>query len=83
MQIYDLHGLSVHNAWQHVMDIIDDCHRDNIKKIKIITGKGKISEEFEHWIDSHPCVRQIEPAKDRGSYIVWIAISKLGASRHT
>ena len=74
MRTEDLHGLTLQEAYKVVTAIIDECHQDSTKKVRMITGKGLISQEFEGWMDTHPRVRKVEPSKDRGSYTLWIAI---------
>ena len=74
MRTEDLHGLTLQEAYRVVGDVIDNCHDTSTKKVRVITGKGSISEEFEGWVDTHPRVRKVEPSKDRGSYTLWIAI---------
>jgi len=40
----DLHGYTLENANKVISDFIDKCYLDNVKKIKVITGKGSRSK---------------------------------------
>ena len=40
----DLHGYTLENANKVIGDFIDKCYLDNVKKIKVITGKGSRSQ---------------------------------------
>ena len=40
----DLHGYTLENANKVIGDFIDKCYLDNVKKIKVITGKGSRSK---------------------------------------
>ena len=46
------------------------------EKIKIITGKGSICQEFPLWIECNPLVRKIEQSDDGGCFYLWILIKK-------
>ena len=49
-KILDLHGYYVHEAWEEFKKFIDDSK--DMKYVTVITGKGKMQEEFQHWVDS-------------------------------
>ena len=40
----DLHGYTLENANKVIRDFIDKCYSDDVKKIKVITGKGSRSK---------------------------------------
>lgn len=40
----DLHGHTLENANKVISDFIDKCYSDDVKKIKVITGKGSRSK---------------------------------------
>lgn len=40
----DLHGYTLENANKVISDFIDKCYSDDVKKIKVITGKGSRSK---------------------------------------
>ena len=47
---------------------VDEC--DNMKYITVITGKGKIQEEFEHWVEVNPMLKSCELLPTGGAYKV-------------
>lgn len=52
----DLHGYTVHDAWQKYQNFI---HSVDTKSVMIITGQGQIEQEFLRW--NHPThVREIQ-----------------------
>ena len=66
----DLHGIPIHDAWTTFKEFVNTCSRSNCKKARIITGKGKIREEFEHWVTSNSKIRSCILEKTGGSFII-------------
>mgnify|MGYP000017616761 CR=1 FL=1 len=50
----DLHGLTVHNAWQKYRSHTRLCYYNQVKKITVITGHGIMSTEFTGWVNADP-----------------------------
>jgi DNA-nicking Smr family endonuclease len=44
----DLHGFSIDEASQKIREVIENCYRNNLSKILIITGKGLRSKVKEN-----------------------------------
>lgn len=73
----DLHGYTLHNAWQRTLDFIENSHLNHIKKIEIITGQGGPSEsirsEMPHWLEHPRILHHIKKTKQHtGSVTVWL-----------
>jgi len=76
MIVIDYHGYSIQEAYDDIIATIKECHEERIKKIKIITGKGSICQEFPLWIECSPLVRKIEQSDDGGCFYLWILVKK-------
>jgi DNA-nicking Smr family endonuclease len=50
----DLHGLTVHNAWQKYRSHTQLCYYNKVKKTIVITGHGIMSKEFMDWVNADP-----------------------------
>jgi len=62
MSTLDLHGYTVHEAWEHFREFINTESQDKYRKYSvIITGNGKIQQELPRWCDSHECIRDVQP----------------------
>tara|TARA_Y100000310_G_scaffold343777_1_gene452973 strand:+ start:1569 stop:1784 length:216 start_codon:yes stop_codon:yes gene_type:complete len=70
----DLHGLTVQDAYNEFNRAVDECRSKEIKKLKVITGKGQINYEFPGWCDSNPKIKNYTLNPDKGSYLVRITI---------
>ena len=46
----DLHGYTVHNAWNKFNNHVQDCYFKGLKKTIVITGHGQISNELIAWV---------------------------------
>ena len=68
MAILDLHGYYIQDAWKEFKRFVDEC--DEMKYITVITGKGKIQEEFEHWVEINPMLKSCELLPTGGAYKV-------------
>jgi len=53
----DLHGHTVHSAWQVFNTRVTDAYYNNDKFVIVITGQGVIMHEFRAWASQHPHVR--------------------------
>lgn len=68
---WDLHGMTVSQAHELTLNQIHQLH-SKYKYVTFITGKsGQMNQEFRHWLDRHPQVRNIEVSNDGGAYRVW------------
>jgi len=67
----DLHGYTVHQAWNVFRSRIDDAYYSGYRKCRVITGYGAIQTEISTWAHNHDkvvsCNRQ-DP--NQGSFIV-------------
>lgn len=59
----DLHGMTIEQGYRTAKEFVENT---KYKKIKIITGKGKMDEEFIHWFPHHKIIN------NNGSY--WIIL---------
>ena len=44
----DLHGYSLENANKIINDFINKCYQEGVEKVRVITGKGSRSKNFEN-----------------------------------
>ena len=71
--ILDLHGQTIHNAFNKVDQQLHQAHEIGWKRITVITGKsGPISSEFEEWVKARSEIKKIQPKNDRGAWVIWI-----------
>jgi len=68
MAILDLHGYYIHDAWEEFKSFINESK--NMKYVTIITGKGEIQKEFEHWVEINPMLKSCELLPTGGAYKV-------------
>ena len=47
----DLHGYYVQDAWREFVKFIHENKHQGLKYVTVITGQGKIKEEFELWVE--------------------------------
>ena len=67
MSTIDLHGYTVHDAWEEFTDFIQEEAKDDNRKYSIvITGHGAIKEELVRWCDNHSFIRE-DTLLDRGA----------------
>ena len=78
MGILDLHGYYIHEAWEEFKKFIDDSQ--NMKYVTVITGKGKMQEEFQHWVDTNPKLKSCELLPTGGAYKVYYKKDKRSQS---
>ena len=66
----DLHGIPIHNAWETFKEFVDTCSGLQYKKARVITGKGKMCEEFEDWVSTNPKLKSCMLERSGGSFII-------------
>ena len=49
----DLHGYTVHNAWERFNAFIVDAYYNGHREVTVITGQGAISKELPEWARIH------------------------------
>lgn len=54
----DLHGYTVHSAWQHFRQQTQLCYLNGVKSVVVVTGHGIMSTEFERWCAADPYVTE-------------------------
>ena len=57
VMIIDLHGYTVHQAWNIFNSRVTQAYYDGHRTCKIITGYGQISSELNTWAANHDKVR--------------------------
>jgi len=71
MKKLDLHGLKVHDAWKQFNDTVELSYAKGFKKIIVITGHGKMSEEIKGWVNGNPLTVAVEQDRhNTGSFLV-------------
>jgi len=73
MNILDLHGYNLQDAYDETMSFLRDMHKGKEKKVKVITGKGVIAKEFPFWIEKSSYIKRFEPTNDRGCWYITMA----------
>lgn len=67
----DLHGLHIHNAWQHFNQAITEAYLNGAKKVHVITGQGAMMREVAVWASNHPNIRNcVQNLKNPGSFSI-------------
>jgi dsDNA-specific endonuclease/ATPase MutS2 len=73
---YDLHGMTVQQAFDHTIKLCSRAYNYHMDKITIITGKsGQIRREFESWLDNPQLsqyVRFCRAQSSGGSFVVYM-----------
>lgn len=54
MKKLDLHGYKVHDAWKKFNNYVESSYDKGFKKITVILGHGKMSEEIAGWVNANP-----------------------------
>ena len=71
MRKLDLHGYKVHDAWKQFNDNVELSYAKGFKKIIVVTGQGKMSEEINGWVNGNPLTVAVEQdGQNTGSFIV-------------
>tara|TARA_B100000809_G_scaffold136208_1_gene133778 strand:+ start:115 stop:357 length:243 start_codon:yes stop_codon:yes gene_type:complete len=73
MNILDLHGYNLQDAYIETLEFLRDMHKYEIKEVKVITGKGAIANEFPFWIEKSSYVKRFKPTNDGGCFYITIA----------
>jgi hypothetical protein len=55
----DLHGYTAHDAWKQFRMHTEAAYRDSRRKIIVVTGYGKMQNEFIGWCDGDPYVESV------------------------
>ena len=55
----DLHGYTVHEAWHQFRKRTATAYLDGERKIVVVTGYGKMQNEFIGWCDGDPYVESV------------------------
>lgn len=70
----DLHGYTVHQAWDAYNRFITESYFDNEKAVTVITGHGMIGNEITAWTYNHSYARQCKRQDpNTGAYTVTLA----------
>jgi DNA-nicking Smr family endonuclease len=73
---YDLHGMTVQQAFDHTIKLCARGYECNMSQITIVTGKsGQIRREFEAWLENPSIsryVRGFRPLPNGGSFYVYL-----------
>lgn len=71
----DLHGFSVHEAYDHTLNFIEEHYYSDSNNLTIVTGKsGQIYQEFPTWIKKLRFVRKYE--NKNGYYLIELKTRK-------
>ena len=73
MNVLDLHGYNLQDAYNETLVFLRDMHKDKVKKVKVITGKGAIANEFPFWIEKSSYIKKFESTDDGGCWYVTMA----------
>ena len=76
MNILDLHGYTLDDAYIETLEFLKDMHKDKVKTVKVITGKGAIAKEFPFWIEKSSYIKKFEPTSDGGCWIITLLVDK-------
>ena len=76
MNVLDLHGYTLQDAYAETMEFLKDMHSDKEKKVKVITGKAEIGREFPMWIEQIDYIKKYEPTDDGGCWIITLLVDK-------
>lgn len=76
----DLHGCSLDEAAILVENTINTCYKQNLRQIKLITGKGSgtIKSAVICWLEHHPKILGFKtaPSQDGGTGCLYILIKR-------
>lgn len=70
--MYDLHGYTLHSAWEMFRSVTTMEYRaKQTKSVTFITGQGKIMLEFPTWANNHEHVKDFkQDPRNPGRFIV-------------
>lgn len=82
MKKLDLHGLKVHDAWKKFNQHVEASYQKGFKKVIVVTGHGKMSEELSGWVNGNPLTTAVEQdGSNTGSFVV--RLKKKKQPQHT
>ena len=55
--VIDLHGYTLHSAWNMFNTRISDAYYMKQKSVVVITGQGAIMREFQTWCAQNPHIQ--------------------------
>ena len=67
----DLHGYYVQDAWRVFTKFVHENKHQGLKYVTVITGQGKIKEEFELWVEANDSLKNCELLPTNGAYRVY------------
>ena len=67
----DLHGYYVQDAWREFTRFVNEHKHLCPKYVTVITGQGKIKEEFELWVEGNDSLKNCELLSINGAYRVY------------
>ncbi len=73
MNVLDLHGYNLQDAYNETQMFLRDMHKDQVKKVKVITGQGAIAKEFPFWVEKSSYIKRFEPTDDGGCWYITMA----------
>ena len=71
MPSLDLHGYCIQDAWREFTRFVHDNKYQGLKYVTVITGQGKIKEEFELWVEANDSLKKCELLPTNGAYKVY------------
>tara|TARA_R100000081_G_C4724663_1_gene119995 strand:+ start:141 stop:374 length:234 start_codon:yes stop_codon:yes gene_type:complete len=71
MPSLDLHGYYIQDAWREFTRFVHDNKYQGLKYVTVITGQGKIKEEFELWVEANDSLKKCELLPTNGAYKVY------------
>ena len=66
----DLHGYSIHDGWEEFTRFIKECNQSRKRFAIVMTGQGKMKEEFPDWVAANPHLRNYKLQDGNGSFKV-------------
>ena len=71
MPSLDLHGYYIQDAWREFTRFVHDNKYQGLKYVTVITGQGKIKEEFELWVEANDSLKKCELLPTNCAYKVY------------
>jgi DNA-nicking Smr family endonuclease len=67
----DLHGYTIHDAWNHFNTRVSDVYFQKQKTLIVITGRGVMESELPRWVSLHRHAGLCEKLSP-GKFRIWI-----------
>jgi len=67
----DLHGYYIQDAWKEFTNFVNENKYQGLKYVTVITGQGKIKEEFKLWVEENDSLKHCELLPTNGAYSVY------------